>query len=149
MSKATADGDIVYWGHLVPVGGIISWVKSLTGVPALGQGWHECDGSVLSDAESPLNGQTLPNLNGSGTYRMLRGADTSGGTGGADTHTLTTTEIPAHRHTVLKDSSQGSGDGAQSYSQGQGTFNTGNTGGGGAHNNLPAWYGVVWIIRIK
>ena len=146
MSKATADGDIVYWGHLVPVGGIIAWVKSLTGVPALGQGWHECDGSVLSDVESPLNGQTLPNLNGSGTYRMLRGADTSGGTGGADTHTLATTEIPSHTHSDYSGGTLALSAGAE---VGGSAGTTGATGGGGAHNNLPAWYGVVWIIRIK
>ena len=48
-----------------PIGSILPWAKSFTGVPTLPQGWAECDGSTVSDAESPLNGQTLPDLNGS------------------------------------------------------------------------------------
>ncbi len=60
----------------VPVGGIVAWVKSLAGVPNLAEGWVECDGSVLADSQSSLNGQTIPDLNGDN--RFLRGASTSG-----------------------------------------------------------------------
>jgi hypothetical protein len=50
----------------VPVGGIIGWHKSFANVPALPASgkWVECNGQVLADAGSPLNGQTIPNLNG-------------------------------------------------------------------------------------
>jgi len=72
----------------VPIGTIIMWDKSLTGVPTLSAGWHECDGSVLSDAESLLNGTTLPSLQAARVY--LRGNATSGGTGGANTHSHST-----------------------------------------------------------
>lgn len=50
----------------VPIGGIIGWHQDLTGVPALpGSGeWVKCDGQTLSDANSPMNGQVIPNLNG-------------------------------------------------------------------------------------
>jgi hypothetical protein len=41
---------------------------------------------VLNDAGSPLNGQTLPDVNGQ--QRFLRGASASGGTGGAVTMNL-------------------------------------------------------------
>ena len=55
-----------------PIGAIIAWAKSFTGVPAtLPSGWVECDGSVLSDTDSPLDGETLPDLN-SGSKRFLR-----------------------------------------------------------------------------
>ena len=47
--------------------------------------WVLADGSVLSDTESPLNGQTIPDINGEN--RFLRGEDTSGGTGGVETTT--------------------------------------------------------------
>lgn len=67
----------------VPIGGIVSWLKNFTGVPNLAEGWVECDGSTIADALSPLNGQTLPNLNGNNNF--LRGNSTSGGTGGATT----------------------------------------------------------------
>src|SRR3954470_6066934 len=69
-----------------PIGSLKSWLKNFPGVPPLTAQWAECNGQVLSDPESPLNGQTLPNLNGE--QRFLRGASVSGGTGGADTFNL-------------------------------------------------------------
>jgi hypothetical protein len=41
---------------------------------------------VLNDIDSVYNGQTLPNLNSNTYHRFLRGASTSGGTGGITTH---------------------------------------------------------------
>ncbi len=63
----------------VPVGGIIGWHKSLGSVPALPASgkWVECNGQVLSDAGSLLNGQTIPNLNGA-----AGGADSPGQSAG-------------------------------------------------------------------
>ena len=56
---------------------------------------------------------------------------------GAETHTLTTAEMPAHTHTYGKSTT------TESMSihdisglRGAATTNTGSTGGGGAHNNL-------------
>ena len=59
----------------VPVGGIIGWHKSFANVPALPASgkWVECNGQVLGDMLSPLNGQTIPNLNGA-----VGGADSPG-----------------------------------------------------------------------
>lgn len=64
------------WSPAVPIGAIIAWHKSFTGVPELPENWVECDGSVISDSESLLDGQTLPDLNGDA--RFLRGGATSG-----------------------------------------------------------------------
>ena len=73
------------WG-IVPIGGVVAWLKSFTGTPSLPDGLVECNGQVLNDSESVYNGRTLPDLN-SGTYhRFLRGAATSGSTGGEVTH---------------------------------------------------------------
>lgn len=55
------------------IGTIKPWHKSLTGSAELPGEWVECNGQVLSDAESPYNGQTIPNLNGDPT-----GADSPG-----------------------------------------------------------------------
>jgi len=132
---------------IVPIGSIVPWLKSLTGCPALPDGWVECDGSVLSDSDSPFNGQTIPNLN-TGTYRMLRGAATSGATGGADTHTLSAAEMPAHVHSQAPPAS-GAGSGGWSIGAPSGTLDTGSAGSSQAHNNLPAYYSVVFIIRVK
>ena len=71
----------------VPIGGIIPWLKNLTGVPNLPDGWVLCDGSVVTDNLSLLNGVTIPDLNGDALF--LRGNDTAGGTGGATTNTST------------------------------------------------------------
>ena len=66
---------------ITPIGAVIAWLKSFTNTPNLPDGWVECDGSTLSDSDSPFNGQTIPDLNGDN--RFLRGDATSGGTGGA------------------------------------------------------------------
>lgn len=70
-------------GGVVPTGGIIMWSGSV--VPA---GWALCDG---------LNG--TPNL----TDRFIVGAGAAyaiGATGGVDSVTLTTNQIPGHAHTI-------------------------------------------------
>ena len=47
----------------MPIWSIIAWHKDLAWVPALPNGWVECDGSVISDIDSPLNWVNTPNLN--------------------------------------------------------------------------------------
>lgn len=63
--------------------------------------------------------------------------DTFGAAGGAETHTLQTTEIPSHNHSIDTYSSAGGGFiPAANASSGLVSRTTGNTGGGGAHNNV-------------
>ena len=122
----------------VPIGSIIGWAKSLTGTPSLPSGFVECNGQTLSDAGSPLNGATIPNLNnsgGAGTKRFLRGSTTSGTTGGSETHT--------HEVTDQATCADNNGDGStQEY------VNTVDS-PTGATSTLPSYYEVVWIIRVK
>ena len=67
----------------VPIGGVIGWAKSLTGVPALPANWVECNGGTVNVVGSPMNGTAIPDLNGaSTTQRYLKGCTTSGATGG-------------------------------------------------------------------
>lgn len=93
-----SDGDVLYASEvnnfnsgIVPIGSVISWLKSLTNCPALPSGFVECNGQVLSDADSVFNGVTLPNLNGN--LNVLYGKSTSG-------TTRTEDFLPVHNHTV-------------------------------------------------
>lgn len=82
-------------------------------------------------------------------------ADTLGGTGGAETHTLVTGEMPAHTHDELGDTSFGIDNGAttvmmadaneQLNSEATGHV-TGSTGGGGAHSNTQPWMAITYLI---
>ena len=75
-------GEIDFGFNAMPVGSILAWHKSMSGTPSLPSGWIECNGQTISDADSPYNGEALPDLNselyagGRGYY--LRGSSTSG-----------------------------------------------------------------------
>jgi microcystin-dependent protein len=81
-------------------------------------------------------------------------ADQLGGTLGNETHTLTTTELPAHTHGGLTDIDPNGGDGGSASdpgldyvtSNGAGTV-SGSTGGGGAHNNVQPTFILNYIIK--
>ena len=115
---------------VVPIGGLVAWLKSFPNTPSLPSGFIECNGQLLTDPNSPYEGQTIPNLNGAsaGTQRFLRGATTSGTTGGSETHTHTLDSI-------------GSSPSTGPYSIGELTTNSTST--------LPSYYEVVWIMRVK
>ena len=121
-SRDNIDPSVINLHKYLPIGSIIAWAKSITGVPQLLPGnFVECNGQVLSDDTSPLNGQTIPNLNGNNNF--LRGSSTSGTTGGAATHSHTVTvDNDTHSHT------------ASSASAGAHTH-TGTTDSGGAHTH--------------
>ena len=125
-------------------------------------------GSIYMNATSSTNPATLLGMASTtwvefGEGRMLLGENSShanGSTGGAETHTLTTAEMPVHKHIWCGDdqlningmnndiseyggafsydaSSDASGDG--NY------YNTSNTGSGDAHNNMPPYITVyMW-----
>ncbi|MCP4134046.1 MAG: hypothetical protein GY754_23950 [bacterium] len=59
-----------------PVGSIEAWHKNLPGMSDLPEGWVECNGQVIDDPDSPLYGETVPNLNGDMSF--LRGGFSSG-----------------------------------------------------------------------
>lgn len=93
--------------------------------------WVECNGAVLSDAESIYNGETIPDLNADAgsDQRFLRGNTTSGSTGGADSHTHTT----SNNETM----------------QAQGGYNITKAQTTSSAGTLPKYMEVVWIIKIK
>ena len=120
----------------VPVGCVLAYLKNLPNSPALPATWAECNGQVLSDAESPLDGVTLPDLNGAlgGAPSFLRGATASGGTGGGESHT----------HGVDLNVNGGSTQmGADFVVVPPGGYNT------DPASSLPPFYEVVWVMRVK
>jgi hypothetical protein len=85
----------------VPVGTVIDWWRPDASfqVPA---GFQICDGSVVSDPDSPLSGKTLPNL----LNKFIRGVTDPNQIGviaGADyhTHSGTTMQAGDHNHTLF------------------------------------------------
>ena len=136
-----AEGERGFPGISMPVGGVCAWMKNLPGVPALGSEFVECNGQVLIDASSPLDGITLPNLNGAAgaTPKFLRGASTSGGEGGSEEHVHAMQEIDMdHGHTTGVSTSSGDVNVVL-----PGSYNT------GAASSLPSYHEVVWVIRVK
>ena len=116
-------------------------------------------GSIYSNAAVATNPGTLL---GFGTWtafgagRVMVGLDAGGDTdfdtveetGGAKTHTLTISEMPAHTHTYLEDYATGTyGPNATGIvKDGTRSKNTGSTGGDTAHNNLQP-YIVVYMWK--
>jgi microcystin-dependent protein len=97
----------------------------------------------------------LDNLGSSSANRVTSvNADSLGGVFGAETHTLTSGEIPAHTH-PSNVTSTGTGATTNFSVAGGGTVDasstaesTGaNTGGGGAHNNVQPTMFMSYIIK--
>ena len=113
--------------------------------------------AIVGTTHGSGNGSTtfnLPDLRN----RFVVGASASGGynvgdTGGANSVTLSVTQIPSHNHSYSKpntatDEYRGTpiGDNGQ-IGHTFGNFSTGNTGGGLAHENRPPFYALCYIIN--
>ena len=110
--------------------------------PRLQANWKECDGTAISDSDSPFNGQNLPDLNGGSVEEnysfFLRGHSASGLT--------ETSQNKAHTHELDKASGSTGSAAAEQASPISGTRTTQSSGGAEAR---PMAYTVVWIMRIK
>jgi microcystin-dependent protein len=138
---------------IVPIGSIMMWSGSIASIPL---NWAICDGN---------NG--TPNLKD----RFVVGAGniySVSSTGGAATHTLTVSEMPAHNHndtvtdgtnynSVMKidgiHTSNGQAlDNANGYGREPNLLFAGylqSSGGGAAHNNMPPYLALAYIMRIS
>jgi microcystin-dependent protein len=106
---------------------------------------------------------------GNGNINAGAGAPGPKGVGGENQHTTTTTEMPGHNHPLtstpgdsaksgiagigvrtspMNNTSYGPGPADNYYEVGY-PITMVNTGGGGAHENRPKYYGVVYIMKVK
>lgn len=145
--QITSVGYAFTAGNGVPKGGIIMWSGTIdgNGSPIINgvadTSWHICNGT----------GGT-PNL----TDKFIMGAGGTyavGNTGGEKTHILTVAEMPAHAHKIGGHYFSKSGTGTQFNSVSNypdsDTSLTGETvGGGGAHNNLPPYFALAFIMKL-
>lgn len=158
----------------LPVGTIIPFAGST--LPA---NYMECDGSAISRIEYAslfaAIGTTYGSGDGSTTFNLpnLKGKvpvgydssdndfDTIGETGGEKTHTLTTDEIPSHKHNTWEGANSSyslldshatgasvSGYGANLNSITAKKMETSSIGGGLAHNNLQPYMVTKYIIKV-
>jgi hypothetical protein len=88
---------------IVPLGAVLPTFPALSGAYACvattaadSNGYVLCNGQTISDGTSTMNGVVIPNINND---VFLKGNTTSNTSGGANTVTLTSTELPAHTHT--------------------------------------------------
>lgn len=156
-----------------PIGGIIAFGG--TAAPA---GWQTCDGSAASTpALVAVVGANVPDLRG----RFILGvsaAHAKGTSGGAETVTLTTAQLPSHNHngatgamsanashghtvqssdvTPPRDGNPFGYGGLNDLAFRAGTIQPTNTdhthsiaaqGGGTAHENMPPFFALIYIIR--
>lgn len=148
---------------ILPIG-IILGLSSGT-IPS---GWLECKGQAIprgsyGAALFALIGTTYGIGDGATTFNLpdLQGRCPIGeGSGaglttrsrgdkvGEETHLLDLTEIPAHTHTIAKDSNGVAGAGGWRPSDNPASTNTGSAGGGNAHNNMDPSLCLTFIIRV-
>ena len=143
----------------VPTGSVTMFAGPVPGLPA---GWLFCNGASLLRAGTyaalfAVIGTSYGSVDGThftvpDTWQKFPRCDTPGVIGGANTHTLTVAELPAHDHGLsqIKYNNVTAPAGGQPTfgSPGQATTQrTDGTGSGNAHNNMPAYLGFNFIIK--
>ena len=148
-SSSSSSNNYATSSDVIPSGGIIMWSGAIADIPA---GWYLCDGS---------NG--TPDL----TDRFVIHADADSGgtnnvgdTGGANSFTLTVSQLPPHTHTINhthtgdniisgSDWQMTSDEFSNNKSTTSDTYsgNSGSTGSGSAIDNRPKYYALAFIMK--
>jgi microcystin-dependent protein len=159
--SAPAGAIEAYAGSTAPTGWLLSFGQ------AVSRTTYANLFAVISTTYGSGDGSTtfnLPDLRG----RAVAGVDNMGGTDagrlsisntlgtttGAETHTLSSSEMPSHRHDIQRSNSAATSVGADasahyriSADSGATITTTQNTGGGGAHNNMQPTIVLNYIIK--
>lgn len=163
-SAGIASSKLAEGNAFVPIAAILPYWSSGAAAPT---NFLYCDGSTVSDADSPLNGKVLPNIMGAKFIRGVANSDlrTTPANGGSDTYSLA-----AHAHFMF---STGANNGDWTATAGQITagydnaYGAGNThrlmgpvassgtnyntssNGAATVDTVPSNIGLTFIIRIK
>jgi microcystin-dependent protein len=97
-------------------------------------------GRVVIMVDGSANRITASSTNGGN-------ADTLGGAGGAQTHTLSTGEVANHTHALGQTAGVGSVGLVTASDDTTGTYISGTNGGGGAHSNTQPWIALEYVIK--
>ena len=152
VGRATVNGDLAVSGAVsgagsIPLGGIVAWSGSVADIP---NGWALCDGQMAENRRTPdLRNRFV--VGAGGEYAV-------GATGGEKAHTLTTAEMPSHRHAykfkgadldlTWKDHNYFY-DKSDHYPNNGNTKSTNYSGGGKPHENRPPYYALCYIMRVR
>ena len=132
-----ADPTFETIGGGLPTGAIIIWSGAANAIPT---GYVLCDGN-----------NSTPNLAGKFVvgYHASNGDYDVGDTGGAETVTLTEAQMPSHvHHFLIQDGSTAPMGYAQSANGTNiGWAGTNSKGGSQAHNNMPPYYNLCYIMK--
>jgi microcystin-dependent protein len=160
ISQATHEVMDIAMSDFSPVGTIVAYAGVVASIPAK---YQICDGHLLLAVDYPELRDVLDTPFDDNTYltipdlrdRFIYGASSNselGLTGGAATVALAINELPAHTHTVAK--GNGIGNSATTVVEGDNvapstaTINTGSVGSGSAHQNLPPYMRLFYIMKV-
>ena len=147
----------------VPVGGIIMWSK--TDAPD-GEAWATsgntghwaiCNGQ---NGTPDLRGRFVVGVNEASNQNTMWQLYALNTAGGEEKHTLTVDEMPAHTHNIVLNQywwNMESGSdhkcaepwGMRSETNQSHTKTTASVGGGHPHNNVPPYYALYYIMRVR
>ena len=122
-------------GAEIPAGIIAMWGGAAADIP---DGWALCDGQ---DGRPDLRNRFV--LGAGNSYAV-------GAKGGEATHKLTVSEMPSHSHTISVYRGTTAQDGSNPmalYASGA-TLTSSSAGSGAAHNNMPPYYALCYIIKL-
>jgi len=162
-----------YAGASAPTGWLMTYGQAVSRTTyadlfaAIGTTYGSGDGSTTFNLPD-LRGRTIAgqdDMGGTSANRLTNqtgglDGDTLGAAGGAETHTLTTAQMPAHEHEITGRMRRDGGGSPGGYFPHGSSFGTwrdidgthldltaGSTGGGGAHNNVQPTIILNYIIK--